>query len=105
MNKKTSIDGKPIFVTALAVLLLLGCDYHSDSVYLGRKEAKLLDQVNSGDIESVKEFLDQGGNVNLQDEPGMTPLHHAVNSDWKGKNFEIVKLLSLIHISEPTRPY
>ena len=23
----------------------------------------------------------------------MTPLHHAVNSNWKGKNFEIVKLL------------
>ena len=73
--------------------LLLGCDYHSDSVYLGREEAKLLGDVNRGDIEPVKEFLDQGGNVNLQDEPGMTPLHHAVNSDWKGKNFEMVKLL------------
>ena len=93
MNKKTSGNGKPIFVTALAVLLLLGCDYHQDSIYLGRKEAKLLGDVNRGDIEAVKEFLDQGGNVNLQDEPGMTPLHHAVNSDWKGKNFEMVKLL------------
>ena len=93
MNKKTSGNGKPIFVTALAVLLLLGCDYHQDSIYLGRKEAKLLGDVNRGDIEAVKEFLDQGGNVNLQDEPGMTPLHHAVNSNWKGKNFEIVKLL------------
>ena len=93
MNKKTSVKLKPTFVTALAVFLLLGCDYHQDSVYLGREEAKLLGQVNSGDIEAVKEFLEQGGNVNLQDEPGMTPLHHAVNSDWKGKNFEIVKLL------------
>ena len=92
MNKKLPVV-KPMFVTALAVLLLLGCDYHSDSVYLGRKEAKLLDDVNHGDIDAVKEFLDQGGNVNLQDEPGMTPLHHAVNSDWKGKNFEMVKLL------------
>ena len=93
MNKKTSVKLKPTFVTALAVFLLLGCDYHQDSVYLGREEAKLLDDVNRGDIEAVKEFLDQGGNVNLQDEPGMTPLHHAVNSNWKGKNFEIVKLL------------
>ena len=93
MNKKTSVKLKPTFVTALAVFFLLGCDYHQDSVYLGRKEAKLLGQVNSGDIDAVKEFLDQGGNVNLQDEPGMTPLHHAVNSDWKGKNFEMIKLL------------
>jgi ankyrin repeat protein len=83
----------PILVTLLAVSLLLGCDPHVDSIYLGRDEAKMLRHVNSGDIEAVKEFLDQGGNVNLQDEPGMTPLHHAVNSDWKGKNFEMIKLL------------
>ena len=89
MNKKR-IPSLSIF---LGISLLLGCDYHSDSVYLGREEAKLLGDVNRGDIEAVKEFLDQGGNVNLQDEPGMTPLHHAVNSNWKGKNFEIVKLL------------
>ena len=89
MNKKR-IPSLSIF---LGISLLLGCDYHSDSVYLGRKEAKLLGDVNRGDIDAVKEFLDQGGNVNLQDEPGMTPLHHAVNSNWKGKNFEIVNLL------------
>ena len=89
MNKKR-IPSLSIF---LGISLLLGCDYHSDSVYLGREEAKLLGDVNRGDIEAVKEFLDQGGNMNLQDEPGMTPLHHAVNSNWKGKNFEIVKLL------------
>ena len=89
MNKKR-IPSLSIF---LGISLLLGCDYHSDSVYLGRKEAKLLGDVNRGDIEAVKELLEQGGNVNLQDEPGMTPLHRAVNSNWKGKNFEIVKLL------------
>ena len=89
MNKRR-IPSLSIF---LGISLLLGCDYHSDSVYLGRKEAKLLGDVNRGDIDAVKEFLDQGGNVNLQDEPGMTPLHHAVNSNWKGKNFEIVNLL------------
>ena len=50
-------------------LPLLGCDYHSDSFYLGRKEAKLLGDVKLRDIDAVKEFLDQGGNVNLQDEP------------------------------------
>ena len=89
MNKRR-ITSLSIF---LGISLLPGCDYHSDSVYLGRKEAKLLGDVNHGDIEAVKEFLDQGGNVNLQDEPGMTPLHHALNRDWKGKNFEMVKLL------------
>jgi ankyrin repeat protein len=89
MNKRR-ITSLSIF---LGISLLPGCDYHSDSVYLGRKEAKLLGDVNHGDIEAVKEFLDQGGNVNLQDEPGMTPLHHAVNSDWKGKNFEMIKFL------------
>jgi len=92
MNKKLPMV-KPMFATTLAVSLLIGCDYHSDSVYLGRKESKLLDDVSRGDVDAVKEFLDQGGNLNLQDEPGMTPLHHAVNSDWKGKNFEMVKLL------------
>ena len=92
MDKRLRIQRTPILV-ALLTSLLFGCDYHSDSVYLGREEAKLLGQVNSGDIDAVKEFLDQGGNVNLQDEPGMTPLHHAVNSDWKGKNFEMIKLL------------
>jgi len=83
---------KYLLITFTAVLLL-GCDYHSDSVYLGRKEAKLLGHVSSGDLAAVKKFLDRGGNVNLQDEPGMTPLHHAVNADWKGRNHEMVKLL------------
>jgi len=80
-------------MSLLAVSLLLACDPHVDSIYLGQDEAKMLGDVSSGEIEVVKEFLDQGGNVNLQDEPGMTPLHHAVNSDWKGKNFEMIKFL------------
>ena len=88
MNKRR-IPSLSIF---LGISLLLGCDYHSDSVYLGRKEAKLLGDVNRGDIDAVKEFLDQGGNVNLQDEPGMTPC--TMPSTVTGKeNFEIVKLL------------
>jgi ankyrin repeat protein len=84
---------KHLLLTTIAAVVLLGCDPHVDSVYLGRAEANMLNIVSAGDIEAVKKYLDNGGNVNLQDEPGMTPLHHAVNSDWKGKNFEMVKLL------------
>jgi ankyrin repeat protein len=80
-------------VTILSVTLLVGCDYHEDSVYLGRKEAELLGHVNSGNIREIKDFLDAGGNVNLQDELGMTPLHHAVNSDWKESHLGLIKLL------------
>ena len=77
----------------LAFCFLSGCDYHEDSVYLGRKEAELLSHVNNGNIREVKDFLDKGGNVNLKDEPGMTPLHHAVNSDWKESHLGMIKLL------------
>ena len=84
---------RKILISTFAAVLLLGCDYHSDSVYLGRKEAKLLSHVGRGNLAAVKKFLDQGGNVNLQDEPGMTPLHHAVNDDWKGSHLKMIKLL------------
>ena len=83
---------KHILIT-LAAGLLIGCDPHVDSVYLGRAEANMLGDVSRGDIQAVEEYLDKGGNVNLQDEPGMTPLHHAVNDDWKGSHFKMVKLL------------
>ena len=82
-----------LFHTALAAFFLVGCDLHVDSVYLGRAEARLLSDVSAGNLAAVKKFLDQGGNVNLQDEPGMTPLHHAVNADWKGSHLEMIKLL------------
>ena len=77
----------------LTAFLLAGCDLHVDSVYLGRDEARFLSDVSAGNLAAVKKFLDQGGNVNLQDEPGMTPLHHAVNADWKGSHLEIIRLL------------
>ena len=73
--------------------MLVGCDSHIDSVYLGRAEANMLGDLSRGDIQAVEEYLDKGGNVNLQDETGMTPLHHAVNDDWKGSHFKMVKLL------------
>ena len=82
-----------LFPALLAVIFLVACDPHVDSVYLGRAEARLLSEVSSGNLAAVKKFLDQGGNVNLQDEPGMTPLHHAVNADWKGSHLEMTKLL------------
>jgi ankyrin repeat protein len=81
------------FFIALAAILLVGCDLHLDSVYLGGAESGMLGDVNNGDTEAVQAYLDKGGNVNLQDEPGMTPLHHAVNADRKGSHLEMVKLL------------
>ena len=84
---------KHLLLTTIAVVVLVGCDSHIDSVYLGRAEANMLGDVSRGDIQAFEEYLDKGGNVNLQDEPGMTPLHHAVNDDWKGSHFKMVKLL------------
>lgn len=84
---------RQILSTLLASILIFGCDYHQDSVYLGRAEARLLNDVSAGNVKAVTRFLDQGGNVNLQDEPGMTPLHHAVNADSNGSHLEIIKLL------------
>ena len=80
-------------LTTIAAVLLVGCDSHIDSVYLGRAEANMLGDVSRGNIQAVEQYLDKGGNVNLQDEPGMTPLHHAVNDDWKGSHLKMIKLL------------
>ena len=80
-------------LTTIAAVLLVGCDPHIDSVFLGRSESKFLGAVGRGDTKAVKAYLDKGGNVNLQDEPGMTPLHHAVNGNWNGANFDTIKLL------------
>ena len=80
-------------LTTIAAVLLVGCDTHVDSVFLGRTESKFLAHINSGDIKDVKKYLDKGVNVNLQDEPGMTPLHHAVNGNWNGTNLETIELL------------
>ncbi len=76
-----------------SAFILAGCDPHIDSVFLGRSESKFLGDVGRGDTQAVKAYLDKGGNVNLQDEPGMTPLHHAVNGNWNGTNFDTIKLL------------
>lgn len=80
-------------LATISSVVLISCDPHIDSVYLGRSESKFLDDVNKGNTKAVKAFLDKGGNVNLQDEPGMTPLHHAVNGNWDGTNFDTINLL------------
>jgi ankyrin repeat protein len=84
---------KQLLVTTLAAVLLLGCDPHVDSIYLGRVESNMLGDVSAGNIVAVKKYLDKGGNVNLQDELGMTPLHHAVNAGLKGSHLKMIKLL------------
>ncbi|MDC0067125.1 ankyrin repeat domain-containing protein [Verrucomicrobia bacterium] len=77
----------------IAFVYVVGCNPHIDSIILGRSESKFLQDVSSGNTKAVKAYLDKGGNVNLQDEPGMTPLHHAVNGNWNGANFDTIKLL------------
>ena len=84
---------KHLLLTTISAVMLVGCDPHVDSVYLGRAESNMLGDVSAGNIVTVKKFLDKGGNVNLQDEPGMTPLHHAVNGNWNGTNLETIELL------------
>ena len=82
-----------LMAITITSLLLAGCDLHIDSVYLGMSESIFLGAVGRGDTKAVKKYLDKGYNVNLQDEPGMTPLHHAVNGNWNGTNFDTIKLL------------
>ena len=79
----------------ISTIVLISCNPHIDSVYLGHSESKFLGDVSQGNIKAVKAYLDKGGNVNLQDEPGMTPLHHAVNGNWDGTNFDTINLLSI----------
>jgi len=47
----------------IAIVHLIGCDPHIDSVYLGRSQSKFLDDVKRGDTKAVKAYLDKGGNV------------------------------------------
>ena len=49
--------------------------------------------VLKGNIAAVKQYLDNGVNVNAKNEPGLTPLHWAVNEDFKGSHRELAKLL------------
>ncbi len=90
--RRQQIGMRHLLTTMLAAAVLLpGC--HVDSVYTGPVEQAMFDDVCAGNIQEVKKFLDDGGNVNTQDEPGNTPLHHAVNEDLQGSHREMVELL------------
>ena len=89
ISKKKSAQ----LLVIISTIVLISCNPHIDSVYLGHSESKFLGDVSQGNIKAVKAYLDKGGNVNLQDEPGMTPLHHAVNGNWDGTNFDTINLL------------
>ena len=47
-----------MLITTLAAVLLLGCDPHVDSVYLGRAEGNMIGDVSAGNIAAVKKYLD-----------------------------------------------
>ena len=70
---------KHIIITTIAAVLLVGCGGAS-----GIQKAAI-----SGNIEAVKQYLDDGADVNTKDEVGRTPLHVAARKGHK----EIAKLL------------
>lgn len=85
---------KNLLPTIIAVVLFAGCNVDSlYNGYLGPAEQAMFDDVRTGNIEDVKKFLDGGGNVNMQDEPGCTPLHWAVNEDFSGSHIDMIELL------------
>ena len=77
ISKKKSAQ----LLVIISTIVLISCNPHIDSVYLGRLESKFLGDVIQDNTKAVKAYLDKGGNVNLQDEPGMTPLHHTINGN------------------------
>ena len=103
---------KHLLLTTIAVVVLVGCGPSVD----------IWTAAEQGDIKAVKQHLDAGADFDAAvGEGGMTPLFIAARQGHK----EIVELLiangadvnvgaangrtplhlSLIHISEPTRPY
>ena len=76
---------KHLLLTTIAVVVLVGC---------GNPEADraLIDATEAGDIESIKQHLAAGADVNATDEVGWTPLHHAIIFNEKNQ-MKIVELL------------
>ena len=76
---------KHLLLTTIAAVVLVGC---------GNPEADraLIDATEAGDIESIKQHLAAGADVNATDEVGWTPLHHAIVFNEKNQ-MKIVELL------------
>ena len=76
---------KHLLLTTIAAVVLVGC---------GNPEADraLIDATEAGDIESIKQHLAAGADVNATDEVGWTPLHHAIIFNEKNQ-MKIVELL------------
>ena len=77
---------KHLLITTIATVFLVGCGP-------SRAEREMFGAVLKGNIAAVKQYLDNGVNVNAKNEPGLTPLHWAVNEDFKGSHRELAKLL------------
>ena len=77
---------KNFLTTAIATVFLVGCGP-------SRAEREMFGAVLKGNIATVKQYLDNGVNVNAKSEPGLTSLHCAVNGDFKGSHRELVELL------------
>ena len=68
---------------------------------------------SNGKLDIVKHYLRSEKDINIVDSDGLTILHNAAFRGWvdlvkllceNGADIELGNL-SLIHISEPTRPY
>ena len=70
---------KHLLLTTIAAVVLVGCGPSVD-IHLAARE---------GNIEAVKQAIDDGADLNAKDNVNMTPLHWAANGGHK----EIVELL------------
>ena len=105
---------KRLLIT-IAALVLVGC---------GNPEADraLLRAVSDESIDAMKAAIVNGADINVKDKGGVTPLDYTLIKNNRLKYLQIpkdnktnilnqnianliLKHLSLIHISEPTRPY
>jgi ankyrin repeat protein len=70
---------KHILITTIAAVVLVGCG----------PSISILEAANKGDIETIKQRLEAGTDVNVKDPHGGTPLHRAAMNGHK----EIAELL------------